>query len=118
VIVIEAAGGLTDEAERLAAQLGPSRVGADAPLVELVRQVGLSVVNVEDVTGDFRKTLASMSQLLDTRSAALRSAEGSDAYEAERDKKARMSEGVACGILRRTLVVAEKPYLHTSAGVT
>jgi len=109
VLVIEATSGLGEEQAGIAAELGPAAVHADAPLEELVRSAGFHVRHIEDVTDDFEATTAS---IWDGRRAAksdLREAEGFEAYETETGKKARLLEGIRRGLLRRTLVVAEKP---------
>jgi hypothetical protein len=113
VIVIETVPGLSPNDEVLAAELGPSNVRAEASLSELAERAGLAILESADVTEEFRHTVDRLSRLLSTREELLRDAEGSDAYEAERDKKARMLRGLASGLLRRSLVVAERPLSAT-----
>ncbi len=92
----------------MAADLGPSAVHADAPLEELVRSGGFHVRHIEDLTEDFEATTASIWEGRRAAEADLRAAEGDEGYETETGKKARVLEGIRRGLLRRTLVVAEK----------
>lgn len=106
VLVIEAAPGLTAEQCETAVDLGPSSVLAEAPLDVMVRQVGLHVSQAVDVTDDFARTVQVVTEALEAEEAGLRSAEGAEAYEIEVEKKRRMAQGIAQGVLKRTLVVA------------
>jgi hypothetical protein len=107
-LVIEAAPELSYQEEITAVELGPSRVLAEASLVDLVAVAGFEVKRCDDVTEEFRATVAAMRRTLLTGEAELREAEGDAAYEEESGKKARMLEGIDSGLLRRTLVLAER----------
>lgn len=108
VLVIESAPDLSAQEEISAVELGPSRVLAEGSLVDLLARADFKVRRCDDVTADFRAAVEAMCSTLATREADLRAAEGDAAYEEESGKKARMLEGIDAGLLRRTLVIAER----------
>lgn len=108
VLAIETGAGLSTHQELRAADLGPSQVRADAPLVELARMVGFTTRVVEDVTSAFRVTVTSMSSVLYAHEEKLRDLDGDEAFEEQLAQKAQMLEGIDAGLLVRTLVIADR----------
>ena len=106
--VIHIPAGVTEAQERRAAELGPSDVTAPASPQALTRAAGLTIVVTEDVTDAFRATCAALAAARRDLEDELRANEGDDFYEEERRKKNAMLKGIAAGILRRSLVVANK----------
>ena len=104
--VIHTPSDLTPDDRQRAAALGPSDVLADAPPGDLAGTAGLSVVVYEDVTDEFHATcdaLVSARLRLETQ---LRSTEGHDVYEEEREKREAMQAGIREGLLHRCVLVA------------
>ena len=108
VLGIESAPELSPQEEISAVELGPSRVLAEASLVDLVAGADFELKRCDDVTAEFRTTVAAMRRTLVSREAELRAAEGDAAYAEELGKKTRMLEGIDGGLIRRTLVIAER----------
>ena len=106
--VIHIPTGLTEAQERRAADLGPSDVTASASPEALTQAAGLTIVVTEDVTDAFRVTCAALAAARRDLEEELRADEGDDFYEEERRKKNAMLQGIDEGILRRSLVVANK----------
>ena len=100
--------GLTDAGERRATELGPSDVSAPLAPDALARQAGLSVVDVQDVTEDFRATCEALLRARDALAADLRAEEGDDLYEEERTAKTAMLTGIDEGVLCRSLIVTTR----------
>lgn len=90
-----------------AAALGPSDVLADAAPDKLARAVGLSIIVYEDVTEEFHEMCDALFSARSRLETQLRSIEGHDVYEEEREKKEFMLAGIREGLLRRCLLVAE-----------
>jgi SAM-dependent methyltransferase len=107
-VVVEVAPGLGDAERRRALELGPGRVDASGPLEELMAGAGLAPLESHDWTGELRDTLRSILAALARHELQLRAGEGDEVYDHELAKKARLLEGVEAGLLRRTLVVAER----------
>lgn len=106
--VIHTTDGLSPSEELRAAELGPTDVGAPAPPEELTLRAGFEVTLVQDVTAAFRETCSTLLRARERYAEQLRSEEGVEAFEDERRRKADMLEGIAAGLLRRSLVVAVK----------
>ena len=106
--VIHIPAGVTEAQERRAAELGPSDVTAPASPEALTLAAGLTIVVTEDVTDAFRVTCAALAAARRDLEDELRADEGDDFYEEERRKKNAMLKGIDEGILRRSLVVANK----------
>ena len=106
--VIHIPAGVTEAQERRAAELGPSDVTAPASPEALTRAAGLTIVVTQDVTDAFRVTCAALAAARRDLEDELRADEGDDFYEEERRKKNAMLQGIDEGILRRSLVVANK----------
>ena len=106
--VIHIPAGVTEAQERQAAELGPSDVAASASPEALTQAAGLTIVVTEDVTDAFRATCAALAAARRDLEDELRADEGDDFYEEERRKKTAMLKGIEEGILRRSLVVANK----------
>jgi hypothetical protein len=107
-VAIELAPDLSAADRERALRLGPARVEGPKALEELVLEVGLVVRTVESWDAELRDTLVHTLRVLAANEAELRAAEGDDTFEEERAKKERLLEGVEAGLLRRTLVVAER----------
>ncbi len=101
--------GLSRGDKQRAAELGPSEVGAAAPLEDLARSAGLSVMLQEDVTAGFRATCDAIIQARTQLEDALCVEEGHEVYEEEQQKKRSMLGGIDEGLLFRSLLVAVKP---------
>ena len=108
LLTIETAPDLSQRDQTQAASLGPSAVGADAPAHELVRRAGLQVRHVEDLTAAFATTCAAIWEVRRSAERELRAVEGDEVYDIEQAKKEHMLEGIRLGLLRRSLVVAER----------
>ena len=106
--VIHIPAGVTEAQERRAAELGPSDVTAPTSPEALTRAAGLTIVLTQDVTDAFRVTCAALAAARRDLEDELRADEGDDFYEEERRKKNAMLKGIDEGILRRSLVVANK----------
>ena len=106
--MIHTPSGLSQAEERRAAELGPSDVTAPDSPEALARQAGLSVVVLQDVTEEFRKTCEALLRAREALEAELRAEEGDDAYEEERSKKSAMLTGIDEGVLCRSLIVATR----------
>ena len=106
---IHTPNGLSRGDKRRASELGPSDVVAAAPLEDLARSVGLSVVLQEDVTAGFRATDEAMIRARTELEDALRVEEGHEVYEEEQQKKRSMLKGIDEDLLLRSLIVAVKP---------
>ena len=106
--VIHTADGLTRSELERAAQLGPPQVRADAPPPEMCRIAGLRVTREIDVTTEFEVTCRALLEAREQYREELRLEEGEEAFEYELSRKAQMLQGIQDGLLRRSLVVAEK----------
>lgn len=93
----------------MAAELGPSDVRADRAHRELFRSVGFTIVEEEDATSPFQATCEAILRARVELEHELRTEEGDALFEEEQRKKRHMLEGIARGLLRRTLLVATKP---------
>lgn len=106
--VIHTPNGLAPADQRRANELGPSATAAVGSPEDLARSVGFSIIRMEDVTTLFRSTCEAILRARCALEGALRSAEGSDAFEEEQQQKRRMLKGIDEGLLLRSLVVAAK----------
>ena len=106
--VIHTPRGLTEAGERRATELGPSDVAAPLAPDALARKAGLSVVDVQDVTEDFRATCEALLRARDALAPDLRAEEGDDLYEEERTAKTAMLTGIDEGVLCRSLIVTTR----------
>jgi hypothetical protein len=111
--VIHTPGGLTAGERRRAAELGPSEVVGPVSPGELTRVADLSIVAIEDVTRTFLATCEAILRAREQHAAALRAAEGDEAYEEEQVKKESMREGIRVGLLRRSLIIGRKERSRT-----
>lgn len=109
VVVIETGGRLRPEELALAAELGPAEVRADADLPDLMRSTGLVVREVEDLTEDFARDVASLVEGLLAGEDELRAAEGDREYDYELSRRTSMLEAIRRGLIRRTLAVGRRP---------
>ena len=91
-----------------AADLGPSHVNGPAAPDDLARAVGFHVLDIDNVTPNFRETCAALLAARDALESELRSEEGDAVYEEERAKKAKMLFGIDEGLLLRSVIVTEK----------
>ena len=107
--VIHTPDGLSRGDKRRASELGPSDVVAAAPLEDLARSAGLSVMLQEDVTAGFRATCEAMTRARTELEDALRVEEGHEVYEEEQQKKRSILKGIDEGLLLRSLIVAVRP---------
>lgn len=108
-LVIETGPDLGPDDLVRAAELGPSDVQSSGSLVELTREAGLRVVEEDDVTHAFHSSLLALWEGLRRGESELRRAEGDVEYDYEVGRRRSMMEAVRRGLIRRTLVVAEKP---------
>lgn len=107
-LVIETGPGLSDEELALAAELGPSDVGAEASLPALAEQAGFAVEQEDDLTDAFESVLLALWQGLADGEDELRAAEGDAEYDYEIGRRRSMLEAVRRGLIRRTRVVARR----------
>ena len=106
--VIHTPAGLTPAQVRRAAELGPSDVTAAVSPDALAQSERLIVVVAEDVTDAFHATCTALRAARRDLEDELRTDEGDDFYEEERRKKDAMLQGIAEGVLCRSLIVANK----------
>lgn len=106
--IIHTPSGLTPSEQRKATELGPSEVVAPASPEELTCAAGLSMIARKDVTSAFLATCEAILLARERHAAALRAAEGDEAYEEEQAKKESMREGIHAGLLRRSLIIGMK----------
>ena len=106
--IIHTPSGLTPSEQRRAAELGPSEVVAPASPEELTRAADLSMIALEDITSAFLATCEEILRAREQHAAALRAAEGDEAYEEEQAKQESMREGIRAGLLRRSFTVGRK----------
>lgn len=106
--IIHTPSGLTLSEQRRAAELGPSEVVAPASPEELTRAADLSMIALEDITTAFLATCEAILRARERHAAALRAAEGDEAYEEEQAKQESMREGIRAGLLRRSFTVGRK----------
>lgn len=107
-IAIEPARGLGPAARDRAVEIGPSHLGPDDSIEESAVSAGFRLLEVLDLTADFRRVAVESAGELQRRSAELRSEEDEQTYVDELDRKTRMVRGVDEGLLVRTLVLAER----------
>lgn len=106
--VIHTPSGLSPSDELRASELGPSEVNAEASPEELTRSAGFSLIAQDDVTAAFSATCEAIRRAREQSEAALRAAEGDEAYEEEQATKESMLQGISEDLLRRSLIVATK----------
>lgn len=107
-IAIEPAPDLGPDRQAQAIEIGPSHLGPGDSLARFAEEAGFSLLEVRDVTPDFRRVAEVASLALADHRDALMSAEGEETWEEEVDRKSRMARGVDEGLLVRTLVLAER----------
>lgn len=106
--VIHTPAGLSDTAERRAAELGPPDVTAPGSPAELARAAGFSVMLEEDVTAQFRSTCEAVLRARSRYETALRQEEGAEGFAEEQRKKQDMLQGIDEGLLLRSLIVVTR----------
>ncbi len=107
-VAIELVPGLSESERSRALELGPGQVEAPGTLEELAVEAGLTVRATESWVTELHRTLEATVRALASHEPALRADEGDEIFEEERGRKVSLLEGVEAGLLRRTLVVAER----------
>ncbi len=95
----------TDEGIR-ASDLGPSEVFSPLTPEEQMMRAGFEVLETRDVTPTFAATCEAILRARRDLEVELRREEGDEVYDEEMRKKELMLEGIAQGLLRRSLTVA------------
>ena len=104
---IHTRGGLTQTEEARASRLGPAEVNGSPP-AELALAVGFSLVAVEDQTDAYEAACEALLRARMELEGTLRAAEGDSAYEDAVSDRKGMLQGIAEGLLHRSLIVAVK----------
>jgi hypothetical protein len=92
----------------LAAELGPMAVNADRSPAELLRAAGFYVLLEEDVTATFQATAEAFWRAREDLADTLRLEEGDVRFEEEQQSTEAVLDGIARGLLRRSLHVGWK----------
>ncbi len=103
------------ERER-AAELGPAEVNSSTPIEAMTQSSGFEIVAQRDVTESFHRTCKAILEVRKRLERELRAEEGSEFYEEEQGKKLGTLTGIEEGLLRRSLIVALKPYRRSLGG--
>ncbi len=107
--MIHVTPGISQRGYERAVELGPSEVGAREDPGKLHELAGFVEVDQVDTTESWLATTSSFLTARERHEAGLRQVEGDEAYEEEQTKKRGLLEAVADGLLRRCLVVGQKP---------
>ncbi len=108
--MIHAAEGLTEGEELRAAELGPSAVSSSVPYSDLIREAGLDLTQLTDVTAAFLETCETILDSREKYQQALLESCGPDAYEEEQEMLEKLRQGILTGVLRRSLFVAARTH--------
>ena len=107
--VIHATAGLIESDELRAAELGPTAVSSSLPYPDLVRDAGLELTELIDVSEAFLRTIGKVLRSREKHRRALLEDFGPQACEEERERVEKLREGVQTGVLSRSLFVAANP---------
>lgn len=106
--LIHTPAGMTPQRYERAVELGPAEVVTPEPLVRLVEAAGLRLLAQVDVTPVFRQTCEAILEARRAHEAELRDEEGDQLFEEGQERKSDMRAGIDEGVLRRSLLVAER----------
>lgn len=108
LLTIHTPEGLGEADVLRAAEVGPSLVGSEASIPELLGLAGFADVVALDRTEAFARCCEIILRVRAERERELREEEGDEAFEEERAKKEALLGGIRGGLLLRSLFVARR----------